>query len=326
MRVLFVASNPPDSDSLVLEREITELQRRFADASGEPVAFKFLPGLRIQALPKELNDFKPDILHISAHGDEEALALASDSGRVELAADSLVAFLPRDPSPRLVYLNACNSVAIATKLSRHVDLAIGTTAPIRNGPARDSAVTFYERVLSGHSVQKAFNVAKNMLQTTQPGASFKLRNRPGVDPDAVILHRLPKIVAEFVNKLPPAGTNRQFQVRFGLTGCPINTVQVVFFTDHEKFIDPEIDDLQCDLSVIVRGRPKAGVMWADKESKWSVKDDFSIYAAGVTADNKPFVGHSLLTDAVRQHYSPGDEDGLPRDVARAIIALKKSRP
>src|SRR5688572_11110173 len=148
MKIMYVACNPRDSDELMLEYELSDLQDRFAAASGEPVTVVALPRLPFERLPIELARHQPDILHISAHGEGDNLALANaDGDLVALSAEALLAFLMIERSPELVYLNACNSEAIADSLSKHVKFAVGTTAPITNRTARAAAVVFYDAIL-----------------------------------------------------------------------------------------------------------------------------------------------------------------------------------
>ena len=324
LKVLFVASNPPDGVTLNLEREITELQRRFADAPGEPVSFTFLPGLRAEDLPGELAKRQPDVLHISAHGTDEQLSLSNEAGKkVALNAQALAAFLPPEHPPRLIYLNACDSQAIAEELKRHVSMAIGTTAPITNRAARAGAVTFYERILSGSSVGHAFRVVKEMIQMLQDQqASSELHARPGTNPENEVLHRAPRFIADFVGG-DPSPRRQEYSVRFGMVGCPANTTQVVFFTDDETFIDEEDDDLQNDLCLVARGTPVRSVVWVDEADSWEVTGDFRIFAVGVTGDGHTFSVASTLCEAIETRYMLAPDRNLPADIAAAVTELRR---
>ena len=326
MKVLFIASNPSDSNTLSLEREITELQQQFSEAAGEPVSFRFSPGLYAEDLPAEISRFKPDILHISAHGDQEKLSLSNASGdRVALTPEALVAFMPLDQKPRLVYLNACDSQDIAAKLALSVPLAIGSTAPITNRAARAGARTFYERLLAGAPVQDAFNVAKNMVETLQNRqASAVLYARPGIDPTKVVLHNIPRVIADFHENNAIPNQRGEYRVRFGLEGCPINTTQVVFFTDEEKFVDHE-DRNANHLCLVARGRPSRAqkAMLLNPEIFWEVKQDFRLFAVGVTAEGVTFSTGSTLCEAIERNYSVNRPGHLMTEtVATAIAQLR----
>ncbi len=142
MKVLFVASNPTSKPSLALERgKMTELQRRFLMAEGDPVQLTFFPNLAIEQLPLELTSNRFDVLHISAHEESEELALANAAGdAVTLTAEMLRELLDIERPPRVVYLHASNSQDIAKELIAVVPCAIGTTATVTNRTARAAAV------------------------------------------------------------------------------------------------------------------------------------------------------------------------------------------
>lgn len=325
MKVMFVASNPADEVTLNLEREITELQRRFSEVSGEPVAFSFLPGLNAEDLPGEISRRKPDVLHISAHGTEEQLSLSNAAGkRVALDAEALAAFLPPDRSPRLVYLNACDSEGIAAALAQSgaVSMAIGSTAPITNRAARAGALAFYERLLAGTPVQHAYDVGRKMIEMLQDKqASTKLHPARGVNPATEILHRIPRLIADFVGGDTAPNKWEQYSVRFGLVGCSANTRQVVFFTDDESFIDDEEDNPAVDLCVVVRDAPVSSVLWVDPDKGWDVQGDFRLFATGVTGDATSFTVASMLCDAIEARYRLAGN--LPSDVANAVARLRR---
>lgn len=128
MNVMYIACNPESSDSLLVEKEITELQRLLGAARGEPVHLLSYPHLSIEQLPIELNKIHPDIVHISAHAETNYLEMANAAGQpVRLTGEMLAVFLHFPHSPQLVYLNACESQEIARKLTSVVRFAVGTT-------------------------------------------------------------------------------------------------------------------------------------------------------------------------------------------------------
>ena len=321
MKVLFVASNPADAATLNLEREITELQRRFAEAAGEPVTFIFLPNLRVEELPAALSRHRPDILHISAHGANEQLSLTNEAKvAVKLDASTLIAFLAHERPPRLIYLNACDSLPIADELAAVVPMTIGISAPITNRAARASAVAFYERILDGARVAEAFSVAKKMVEVMDhQTASASLFARGGANPALEVLHRTPRLVAGLCGELK-AGQKR-FNVRFGLIGCPSNTAQVIFFTDDESYVNDE-ESYEEDLCLVVRGYPVRGIIWADAQDKWETYGDFRIFAVGVTGDGLTFSICSMLCDAIELRYRLNGASAIPPAVAAAVAQLR----
>ena len=296
MKVLYIASNPSDHSSLNIEREITELQFQASEGSPDPVQFTFLPGLNVEELPIRLNQLKPDILHIASHSDGEVLTLSSSSGgAVSVTASMLKAFFNHKHPPQLVYLNSCDSRQIAADLKDNVDFAIGTTAPITNRAARSAAVTFYERLLSGVSVEHSFRAGEKLIEALQgSGVGAELFSRKGVNPAATVLHHVPRIVATFDTKNPKVADDGYVEVRLGIIGCPPSTRQIIFFTDDESFVD-DPHELEDDLCLVLRDQPVRGTIWTSKPQSWEVMGDFRLFAVGVTGDARTFSVSSTLS-------------------------------
>jgi hypothetical protein len=234
MKILYIAANPWDQKQLDFGPEVTELQRRVLGVAS--VDFIPMPSLKFEDLPSTLHQLRPEIVHIAAHGEKQNLVLANQNHiSVFLDAEMLITFLSDISPPRLIYVNACNSMEIAEGLTRVVPMAIGSTSPISLKSARAAAVSFYERVLDGSSVSKAFAVCKQMMKgNTGNVADMKLFERPGINPSKEVLHTNPRFVAEFTKKRPKRDSKGCYEIRFGVLGCSPTTQQVVFFTD-----DPE---------------------------------------------------------------------------------------
>jgi hypothetical protein len=293
MKVLYVASNPVDASSLNLEREITEFQRKAVATSGEPVQFVFLPNLPFEDLPTQISKNKPDVLHISAHGDEESLSLAHEGrGRVRLTSEMLCTFLDVDPVPKLVYLNSCNSKALAQELTERVPMAIGTDAPITNRAARQAALTFYIGLLEGKSVLRAYEAGRMIMKgLDQSRVATELFFQPGIEPDKCVLHVATRIIARFYqDRVRIKG--RDYEVQMGISGCPRSTVQVVFFTS-----DQTRRKTSC---TVVRTTPVRGEIWTDQA--WKTHGNFRLFACGVTAGGEHFSLSQDLCSALEQHY------------------------
>lgn len=331
MKVLYIGSKAEEAASLNLEREITDLQRRFGDALGEPVSFTFLPRVLAEELAITLSKHKPDILHISAHGTTNVLALANEAGdEVLLTATALRAYLGVDRPPRLVYLNACNSHEIAQALSDLVPMVIGITQPITNRAARSGAAAFYGSLLDGASVARAFEVANHTIATLQAGGtSAALHVRGGIEPNSEYMHRVPRLVADFQDGIPRLQKGR-YLIRAGVVGCPSNTVQLIVFTDDASFVedyDPEDtdDDLASHLCFVVRRTPAKGALWIAEGDNWWVSGDFRLFATGVTGDGSTFtVQATLVSEAIELRYRLAPGHDVPDDVALALTDMRRN--
>ncbi len=322
MKIVYIGSNPADAVTLNLEKEITALQRQAMEASATAVTISYYPGLPFENLPKILHREKPDILHMAVHGEEEHLLLANEAGLpVHVTADMLGKFMSESCPPRLVYLNACKSDVIAKELLAIVPMAIGSDAPITNRAARAAAVSFYERIIDGASVGRAFDVSKMIMKgSANNQAAIILHRRPEIDPFNEFPHPIPRILAEFekINAKPTA--DGDYSIRFGLVGCPSDTRQVVFFTEDASFaIDDET--YEEDLCDVERSRPVRGVMWSD--NYWPIEGDARFYAVGVDGSEKHYSLTTMLSDALETRYRAADTGNVPAHIAEAIADLRR---
>ena len=330
MKVLYIACNPTGAADLMLEREITELQRRAISAAGEPVEFIFFPSLPVEELPLEISKHRPDILHISAHGDKNILALAnSDGAEVILTAEILIQFISKDYPPLLVYINACNSDKIAQSLISKVPMAIGTTAPITNRTAKSSALLFYDRLLAGGTVEEAFKSGQAMIEALQNSeATSVLLTNGNLDPSKERLYQVPRLVAKFAENKFKANRSGDYEIETGVIGCHKNTIQLVFFTDDETFIDEEkkkrtkqSDEgfFASQLCRVLRRTPVRGVLWS-YDSEWT-SGDYRLFVSGITASGEVFVVGSTICEALELYYRYYNVD-LPDAAQQAIIRLR----
>jgi hypothetical protein len=178
MKILLVASNPKaqqakdemTAGSLQLEREITELQRRlvFQD-SLNTLELRVLPQLSVHDLTNELHRYRPDVLHISAHGKTNGLLFSDErEHKREIDNATFVRMLSTiEHRPKLVFISACSSASLARDLVEVVDFAIGATGEIWVDAARNASVRFYELLARGYSVQRAFDGGEVIVKIEQ---------------------------------------------------------------------------------------------------------------------------------------------------------------
>jgi hypothetical protein len=161
VKILYLATRGEGRTPLSIEREVDMLTRTFADTL---VEFRALPWARAESLVRDLSTQQFDVLHITAHGEGEALQVLDEKGAtVMMSAEQILAFLPQMQKPRLVYLNACDSGPLAKQLAAQVPFAIGSTLPLGNDQAIHAALSFYWRVLLGGTIEEAFQAARGMV-------------------------------------------------------------------------------------------------------------------------------------------------------------------
>lgn len=326
MKLLYIGGPTDNQSDLTLEKDITDMQRHATSESGEPVMLRFLPTCTVEELPTELKRYDPHVLHIAAHGAQPYLELRNSKGAaVRITPEILQAFIPKEARLRLVYLNACDSAAIAdnlVKITTKVPMAIGTTAPITNHTARSAAALFYERIIEGETVDSAFESSRAMIDALQDqSASSKLFFNPAIaTPTREFLHFIPRIVAKLAGRPTTAVRPGQYKMHLGIVGFPTNTRQVVFFTDDPSFITKGTT-LENALCWVVRPQSDVATIWCVGAAL--SKKNFRVSACGMTADGRTFSVSTMVSDAL-EHYvrTTGDSSELALQVSLVAKQLK----
>ena len=151
------------------------------------------PAATINDLLDGLNDFRPHIVHFSGHAGLTGLLMENDAGDeggndVEFTLLARVLGATDDP-PRLIVLNACESLAGADDLLRTVPVVIGMSDTIEDTSAIVFASAFYSGIASAQSVVSSPEQAKvRMLAAALDGSDLpELRTRDDVDPGVLVL-------------------------------------------------------------------------------------------------------------------------------------------
>lgn len=190
--VLFLASSPQDQAPLRLDRETREIQKRVRAAEHrESIWFEWRLARQLVDLIQDLNEVRPDIVHFSGHGDEDALAFEDSEGRTaELTNERLGRLLEAAGAQvRLLLFNSCSSASQATLACNHVELAIGMDASIADEIAKTFAGQFYNSLGFGKSVGEAFRQAVLQVEFAHDEGHDvpQLFAAEGVDPETVVL-------------------------------------------------------------------------------------------------------------------------------------------
>ncbi len=320
MKIMYVGCNPAGAVDLLMDSEVTGLARLFRGRNGEPVEFLPFPRLPIEELPLVIASERADILHVAAHARNGRLIFANAAGhKVELGSDELAVYLKIPSPPTLVYLNACDSQKIARQLTSVVNIAIGTTSGITNRTARASAILFYDRILGGATVQDAFEAGRVTMATMQSKRlTSAIYSARGVDPGVLRLYQSPCLVARFVKGKYTSNKKDEFQIEFGIAGCPSNTSQVVFFWDETADVKP------IHASEVVRGTPVDNVFWNDDTDEM-IFGDYRAYATGTTTGGVAFTVGSTVCTALEVYFKlVGKERAqIPKEARQAIETLRR---
>lgn len=161
--VLLVSASPDNEVRLRVDKEFRDIISRVRGGRlRDSFSFVQVQAARYSDIATALQEFEPQVLHISAHGDPDgALLLEGDSGTLQKLPKrkflKLLAALAE--SLRLVVLNACYSHVVAREIPSVIDLAIGMGDKVTDQAAVDFSVAFYESLAFGKPVETAFCVA-----------------------------------------------------------------------------------------------------------------------------------------------------------------------
>jgi len=167
IKILFLAANPTDTDTLKLDREIRVIRKKVREAEfGNHFKITKRSRVRADQLQDFLLKYRPDIVHFSGHGGSDSeLVLetsSSESHQVSVKALSNL-FSSLRQNTRFVVLNACYSEVQAQAIAEHIEWVIGMSKAIDDSSAIDFAGSFYQALGYGYSVRCAFDLACNQL-------------------------------------------------------------------------------------------------------------------------------------------------------------------
>lgn len=209
LRVLYLTANPqsietttehPDGSVetsgvwLRVDFEVRQVRDLLKKSTyRELVSIEHLPAATSMDLLEGLNDHRPHVVHFSGHAASWGLLMDNDEGTTEgdhldfgLFARLLGA---TDEPPRLVVLNACESLAGAQDLLKTVPTVIGMSDEIGDASAVVFAARFYSAIASAQSVGKAVEQGVVAMEAAALEGSQhpEVRTREGLDPYAMVL-------------------------------------------------------------------------------------------------------------------------------------------
>lgn len=215
LRVLYLTSNPdattttvttPDGATvrhgawLRVDQEVRQVRQGLRGSKyRDLITVEHAPAATFGDLTDGLNDHRPHIVHFSGHADSLGVCMENEAGDTE-GQDVNFTLLARllgatDELPRLIVLNACESLDGADDLLKTVPAVIGMSDTIEDTAAVVFARSFYAALASAQSVATAVEQAKvrmlgaSMFDPDQIDHSHlpTLRTRGDVDPSALVL-------------------------------------------------------------------------------------------------------------------------------------------
>lgn len=195
LRVLYMTANP-DLD-LRTDSEVRQVQQSLRGAKyRELVDVQQRPAATFQDLLDGLNDIRPHIVHFSGHAGGQSVQF--ERGDIDCGVGELIGFdllvkalAATDHPPRLLVLNACNTLDGSDIILPAVPVVIAMSDAVLDSAAILFAAQFYAAIGSGQSVgaalkQGRLRVEAAMLDDTASDLP-QYAARDDVDVDQLIL-------------------------------------------------------------------------------------------------------------------------------------------
>ena len=167
-RILILAANPVDTHRLQLDKEVREIDEGLLRAEHRD-QFELVHkwAVRPRDIQRAMLKEKPHIVHFSGHGEGiDGLVFESSYGKSQLVSDSALASLFElfSSTVECVVLNGCYSSVQAEAIAEHIPHVIGMSQSISDGAALEFAISFYDALGAGESVDFAYQLGCNALQ------------------------------------------------------------------------------------------------------------------------------------------------------------------
>ncbi|PMQ18524.1 CHAT domain-containing protein [Glutamicibacter arilaitensis] len=213
LRVLYLTANPdfvettkmnPDGSVestgtwLRVDQEVRQVKDMLKRSKyRDLVSLEHLPAATSMDLLDGLNEHRPHVVHFSGHANALGLHMENDQGTIEgssLDFDLLARLLgSTDEPPRLLVLNACESLAGADDLLQTVPTVIAMSDSINDASAVVFASRFYAAIASAQSVASCLAQAKAAMEAASLDGSHlpEARCREDVDLSNLVLVKPP---------------------------------------------------------------------------------------------------------------------------------------
>ncbi len=170
-KILFLAANPKNTQSLNLNTEYRSLQQEMRQGSQRDT-FEWLSPIFAATLTEMMRGLNqhPHIIHFSGHGQNTGLVLEDDKGYAQEVSNEMLELLFDDlkDTVRIIVLNCCYSARQAQFLSQLGCYVIGYNVPVGDKVAQSFAKGFYLGLSDGKNFKAALNAGRVLVMGEQP--------------------------------------------------------------------------------------------------------------------------------------------------------------
>ncbi len=195
LRVLYLLANPSSQGSLRTDAEFRHVEEEISSSKyRDKIDLVIKMATDAKSMLKGLNDFRPQVVHFSGHGGKQGIWL--DDGKVDKSVGSAMKFdllaealAATDSPPKLLVLNACDTLAGADVLLNAVEAVIAMSDSISDVGAATFAAQFYAAIASAQSTEVALKQAKVSMKAASLRDAHlpEIIFRKGIDPKKQVL-------------------------------------------------------------------------------------------------------------------------------------------
>jgi hypothetical protein len=177
VKILFMAANPKNTQSLNLNTEYRTLQQEMRQGSKRD-DFEWLSPIFAATLPEMMRGLnqQPNIIHFSGHGLKKGLVLEDENAYAQVVTNEMLDLLFKDLKGivNIVVLNCCYSTAQAEFLSKIGCYVLGYNTPVGDKVAQSFAKGFYLGLSDGKDFLSALNSGRVLAMGEQPKDTLPL--------------------------------------------------------------------------------------------------------------------------------------------------------
>jgi hypothetical protein len=195
LNVLYLTADPDKKRSLRVDAEMRRVKEAIrASEYRDNISIEYSSAAGIRTLLNGLNDFHPQIVHFSGHGDARGVSM--DNGRPNRPAEDSLPFSllakalkATDFPPRIVVLNSCHSSGARRSLLRLGLIVVSMKVSISDLAAFAFAPRFYAAIAAGQSLKSAFLQGKVAVEAASISEADtpQLFHNDDVDPAKIVL-------------------------------------------------------------------------------------------------------------------------------------------